>query len=308
MTRIKIIFPEQPWYRPAAPNPFAILKVMKAVSVFWLALLCTEGFPQKPEIGIVQRTEDDSIIFASGIHYLTESIQESISPLRFSDQEFEVWLASIRRLNVSVHAANIFFPAQLKLVGPTVNEDSLLWYARQVYKRCNRAQIRLIVWGSGGARRIPDGFEPGHAKDQFVRIARKLAEAAKPYGITLALENLNRSECNFINTITQAMEIVKAVNHPNLRLNCDIYHMLKEQEAAEDIRAAGRYIINCEIAESEGRTPPGTHREDFVPYLKALKGVGYRGKITMECRWTNLSAELPAARTYLQTQIDSAYR
>jgi uncharacterized protein YdbL (DUF1318 family) len=44
-------------------------------------------------------------------------------------------------------------------------------------------------------------------------------------------------------------------------------------------------------AEREKRTSPGTAGDDFRPYLAALRQVGYRGAIAIECNRANLAAE-----------------
>jgi sugar phosphate isomerase/epimerase len=122
-------------------------------------------------------------------------------------------------------------------------------------------------------------------------MARKVAEVAARYDMVLALENLNRTECNFINTIQEALAIVKSVDHKNFRLCIDIYHMLKEGESPDAITGTGGYAVYCELAEKEGRTPPGVQGDDFIPYFTALKKEGYKGKIVIECRWKDLSAQ-----------------
>jgi sugar phosphate isomerase/epimerase len=202
----------------------------------------------------------------------------------------------------------LFLPRDLKVVGPDVNESALLDYARVVFQRCQRAGIQLIVWGSGGSRRIPDGFDRSAARAQFISLARKLGQLASEYGVVLALENLNSKETNFINTLAEAHSIVKEVSHPNIRLCADIFHMLREGESPKAIRKAGNLVVHCDIAENLDRSPPGTHGEDFTPFLIALRRTGYRGRITLECRWDSPGEQAEAARAYLQKQLDSAYR
>jgi sugar phosphate isomerase/epimerase len=213
-----------------------------------------------------------------------------------------------KKLKLSMYAFNIFMPGEMKLVGPDVNEESILKYARSVFQRCNRAGVNMIIWGSGGARRVPDGYDHKKAKEQFIAIARKVAMISKTYNITIALENLNSTETNFINTVDEALNVVKAVDHPNFLLCADIYHMLMEHEAAGILEKTKGYLIHCDIAERDGRTPPGFHGDDFGPYLSALRKVGYTGLIVLECRWNDVSAQAVSARESLQKQIDMAYR
>ena len=206
-----------------------------------------------------------------------------------------------------MYAFNIFIPGELKVVGPEVNEAAVLAYVEKVFDRCRTAGVTHIIWGSGGSRRVPEGFDPAKAKEQFVSIAKKIASLASRYNITLALENLNSTETNFITTVADALDVIKKVNHKNLRLCVDVYHMLKENESPASIEKTKGYVIYCEVAEKEGRTPPGTQGDNFRPYFTALKKIGYRGKIMIECRWENVASQGAAAFKDLQTQIADVY-
>lgn len=202
-----------------------------------------------------------------------------------------------------MYACNIFIPTELKVVGPLINEADILAYVDKVFARAREAGLTMIIWGSGGSRRVPEGFDNAEAKRQFISIAKKIAPIASKYDIVLALENLNRTETNFINSVEEALEIVKAVNHKNLRLCVDIYHMLKENESPDAIAAAAGYVVYCEVAEKDRRTPPGTHGDNFVPYLMALKKIGFNGKIVIECHWSSVEKQGKPAYDELQKQI-----
>jgi sugar phosphate isomerase/epimerase len=260
-----------------------------------------------PQIGVVQTLTNDSLLAKSGYDCLVESIATLISPKNVSEQQFEQNLARFKTCQLPVYAVNIFMPTQLMLVGPAVDDVAILQYAETVFQRCQRAGVKLIIWGSGGARRVPHGYDRKKASKQFISIARKVAVAASKYNITLALENLNRTETNFINTLQEALDIVKRVDHPNFRLCADIYHMLVEEESASVIEHTKKYLIHVDIAEKKGRTPPGVNGEDFKSYLMALKHVHYAGKIILECRWENLSTQAAPAYQYLLNQLKEVY-
>ena len=130
-----------------------------------------------------------------------------------------------------------------------------------------------------------------------------MADLAKRFDITIILENLNSTETNFLNRLKDAAEVVRAVDHENFRLNSDIYHMMKEDESPEEIVRAGKLIVYCEIAEEEGRTLPGINKQDFRPYLRALKQIGFTGPIMIEGNTNDLQTDLPIAMSYLQHQL-----
>lgn len=285
---------------------------MKNIILFVLIVGCApQAFTQKkngkPEIGIAQDFQNDSLLYANGYRYLVESASKTIYPSKLSDQQFQDNVTAFKNLKVKMYAVNIFFPGDLKLVGPDVNEGAILNHARGVLKRCREAGINMMVWGSGGARRVPEGFDRAKAKDQFITIAQKVSVIAREYNIVVSLENLNHTETNFINTVEEAYDIVKKVNHPSFLLCVDIYHMLMEGETPVVIEKTKDKLIHVDIAEKENRAPPGVKGDDFRPYLSALKKVGYTGKIVLECRWGLLENQLGMAHTNLQKQIDDVY-
>jgi sugar phosphate isomerase/epimerase len=278
-------------------------------------LLCFSIFSLKaqkqitaPEIGVVQDIENDSILKVFGYKYLVENTQKLISPRTVSERQFQFNLDHIKASRIPVYACNIFIPGQLKVVGLQVDEPAVLQYVDSVFQRARQAGLKMIIWGSGGSRRVPEGFDRAKAKEQFISIARKVATAAAKYNLILALENLNSTEANFINTVKEALEIVKAVDHKNFRLCTDIYHMLKEGESPDIIADTKGYVVYCEVAEKEARTPPGVKGDDFRPYFAALKNIGYDEKIVLECRWQNVATQGNTAYQILRKQIDDAYR
>src|SRR5690606_2244360 len=140
-------------------------------------------------------------------------------------------------------------PARLKCVGEEADAEAVVAYADTVFRRAQQRGVSIIVFGSGAARRIPEGYDRSRAVNQFVELCSRLARQASTYGVTIALENLNRSETNLVNTVEEARSICEAVAAPNFGITADIYHMLREGEPAENLLKAGKYIFHCDIAE-----------------------------------------------------------
>jgi sugar phosphate isomerase/epimerase len=263
---------------------------------------------QKPEIGIAARVADNHLLKAAGYTCTVESIGRLISPLTVSEEEFEKNLKTILALETPIYAFNIFFSGDMKLVGPTVDEKAILTYVEQVMKRVNLAKVPMIVWGSSGARRVPEGFDQKVAVKQFVAIAKKVAAIAQRYNIMITLEALNSTETNFILSVKEALDIVKKVDHPNFRLNVDFYHMLKENEGPKIIAKTKKYIKHVEIAERDNRTAPGVAGTDFRPYLRELAKIGFHDKIVIEGRYENIAEVLKMSHDFLKKQIDEVYK
>ena len=257
-------------------------------------------------MGIVAPIEQDSLIYASGFRMLGESVGRMLSP-SLTEEQFQQNLARIKKAKCKVLLCNIFFPGSIKIAGPAVEETRVLGYADTVLSRAKRAGIQFIVLGSGGARRLPEGYDVQKAQADFALLCRKLALVAKKYGIMIALESLEATESNFLITLKDAADVVRTVDHPNFKLNADIFHMMREGESPQSIVDAADILVYCEIAEKQKRSLPGVQGDDFKPYLRALRKAKYNGDVFIEGNTNNPGNDMPLAFKYLTRQLEEVY-
>ena len=255
-----------------------------------------------PEFGVCTSLTNSGILSQNGYSYIEEGVRRFLMPNE-PDVKFTKKLELSKNSLIPVYACNGFIPGELKSVGPEAKHEEILKFAETAFKRAKLSGVKTIVFGSGASRRIPEGFDKNEAEKQFIDLLKKMAPIAGRYDVVISLEPLNTSETNFINNLAEGLKIVKSVDHPNFRLLADFYHMLKENETAEEIIKAGDYLFHCHIAEKEKRTPPGIAGDDFKPYFRALKQISYKGKISIECRWDDMKEELPVSIAYLNKQI-----
>ena len=278
--------------------------------IFALLIICLFSFNQKkehvPRLGMIASLDQDSLLYASGFHMLGESVGRMLSP-SLTEEQFAQNIERIKKARCKVALCNIFFPGKMKIAGPEVDEQQVLTYAEAVLSRAQKAGVPWIVLGSGGSRRLPDGYDQKKATDDFVLLCRKLAITAEKYKVMIVLESLETVETNFLLSLTSAAEVVRAVNHPNFKLNADIFHMLRESESPQSIIDARDVLVYCEIAEKEKRSLPGVQGDDFKPYLRALKKANYKGDIFIEGNTKNPNTEIPQSFVYLKKQVDEVY-
>ena len=157
----------------------------------------------------------------------------------FSEQEFREELQRITSTKIRPETGCRFFNnKEHRLTGPDADIEGALDWTARVLERAGAAGVKTAVVGSGGARNIPDGFSKERAAAQFCELLFKMGEKAKVHGITLALEPLRFEETNFINTVSEGLSVVKAVNHENVRLLADYYHMSQTGEGLSGVLSA----------------------------------------------------------------------
>lgn len=244
---------------------------------------------------------------AAGYDYIEINVQAHLKP-EAPESEFHDLAESLRQLPLPCRAANCFLPGGLKVVGPAVNFDRLTSYAASAFARAERIGMKAIVFGSGGARQVPEGFPREEAWAQAVRFGRMCGTLAQEHEVTVVLEPLNRGETNIFNSVAEGARWVREVGHPNVQLLVDGYHWARENEPAADIVSAGPLLQHAHTATYATRLAPGLEPCDHVPFFQALKAAGYSGGISIEGRWNDLAAEAgPALQVLREAAARAGY-
>jgi len=241
---------------------------------------------------------------ACGLEYLEAGVTSFLVPEQ-SDSAFAARRRAADSLGLPLYSANGFFPRDILLVGPEADLERASRYAKTAIRRASEAGLNILVLGSSRSRSIPDGFPREEAEGQFLSLLREIAPVAEKYGVIVAIEPLQQSETNFINTVKEGAEMARMAGSPNICVIADFYHMAREGEPAEDIIGAADKLVHCHIAECAQRTPPGVDGDDFTSYFRALKQIRYQGRLSLECRWSDVAAQMPVAVQVIQEQIQT---
>jgi D-psicose/D-tagatose/L-ribulose 3-epimerase len=229
----------------------------------------------------------------AGFDYFEWSVGSLLRP-REDEQAFKAALKEARDVGLPCPAANVFIPADLKITGPAVDQKALEAFVATALRRAEIAGVETIVFGSGGARNIPEGFERETAWQQLVGFCQMLGETAMHHNVTIAVEPLNKSESNVINTVGEGAELVRQVDHPNICLLADGYHWGKDHDTVEAIVENGGLLVHAHVATVEGRHPPRAS-DTCAPFFTALMQAGYDGRVSFEGVLENPEEELPHA-------------
>ncbi len=242
---------------------------------------------------------------AAGCDFIEGSVPKVLMPEN-SDAEFAAALAGYKASGAKIYALNGFLIPDIKVTGPNADHKRALKWAETAFSRAKQMGIKVIVFGSGRSRGIEGNFPYDKAMEQFKSLLAQMGPIAKKYDVVVAVESLNSKEVNFLCKFSEATALVKAVNHPNIKLVCDIYHIMMENEGPEVILAARGWIAHCHVAENTSRAAPGIdplRDGEQLPYYRNLQKIDYNGMVSIECRWTDVATELPMGITYLKKQF-----
>src|SRR5262249_38834198 len=122
-----------------------------------------------------------------------------------------------------------------------------------------------------------------------VRNVRELGKYAADLGLEIALE-LEPFKLSLVRNVETMLQFLEDVNHPAVRANIDVSHLLLSQPPAEELsrlrgRAAHVHLSDCD-GKVHGDLPPGRGVVDFIPYLKEIKSLNIDGSVSIELEYS----------------------
>src|SRR5882724_59865 len=143
----------------------------------------------------------------------------------------------------------------------------------------------VLVHGSPRQREVAPGETQAIALSRLQDGLAQAASAAAKAGVTYCIEPLSRRETSLVNTIAEAAELVRAIDHPHLRTMIDC--SAAGQTETDTIPALiDRWLPTGLIAHLQVNDPnrrgPGQGDMKFAPILAALKRHNYSGTIAVE--------------------------
>jgi len=142
---------------------------------------------------------------------------------------------------------------------------------------------------------VASGFtREGVSQEEHVAAAidalKQAAALAEEAGILLVLEPLNdrvEHPGMFLVSTKLALDIIEAVDSPNLRLLYDVYHsVVMGEDMADVLEGRVHLVAHVQLADTPGRHEPGTGTIDWPATLKTLGELGYAGAYGLEYKPT----------------------
>ena len=142
---------------------------------------------------------------------------------------------------------------------------------------------------------IPSAASERHTQDDYARVLdnlREAAEIARPHNVTLMVEHTRLS--TLIGTLRTALEVVRNVDHPNLRVMLDTFHFWSGMSKLEDLELLREGELHhlhfedvpaeppVEVFEQRHRAFPGEGIAPLAQILEVLVRKGYSGPASLE--------------------------
>ena len=212
--------------------------------------------------------------------------------MKMSEAELQDAKKSIAKNKVPCNGFNAYCGAGLFMAGPQFDLQAARDYAAEICRRGAILGIRVIGLGAPPSRRIPGDFDRTTAISQMKEFVRATAEEGTKHGITFLLEALNHNICDLVTQTREAMEIVKELDMPSLRMVLDFHHLTQSGEDVSDIAYVMPYVKHLHIDHTmeDGRYHL---KEEGLPFysrcIAAARACGYNETLSIEPTATKAS-------------------
>ncbi|MDR1569153.1 MAG: sugar phosphate isomerase/epimerase [Oscillospiraceae bacterium] len=244
-----------------------------------------------------------------------------------TDKDYHTALETVLTSPIRAEAFNVMLPSTLSLTGADISLDPVITYLERAIPRAAAFGAQVIVFGSGGARRVPERWDTDSAWAQLIAFLRVCLPYLEEHGIALAIEPLRKAETNIIHTVREGASLAAAVGYPfggESRFSSygerradvnrwigvlgDTYHMAAEGEGYQSLIDAKDLLKHVHTAESATRAYPSIgDGTDYKGLFAALNSAGYSGRVSVEGRTDDFDTDAPRALAALQDARDKAF-
>lgn len=118
---------------------------------------------------------------------------------------------------------------------------------------------------------------------------RILGDYADKKKVNIALE-LEPFRLSLLNNIAEMSRFVRECDHPRVKANIDISHLVLADDGPEEICKLAGQAIHVHISDCDGKVhgdlPPGRGIVKFAPYLQAIKELKIDGAVSIELEYS----------------------
>ena len=245
-------------------------------------------------------TDIKNAAFVKSLGY--DFIETSLSGLmQWSEEEFAAALQIIDCAGIKVESVNGFFPGDMEILNPE-RWGQVRDYCVKALQRASLLGVQVAVMGSGSARRRPEGMDEVEYKQRLFSLLTIMGDEAARFGITITVEPLNSFETNAINLLSECVALIQELNHPSVKVIADFFHMYKGGEGVDMIERTNGTLAHVHIVrgKADRGTPCAEDKQDIEAVNKALRKIGYTGRVSIEAAYKDFEKEIAEAYPLLE--------
>lgn len=228
--------------------------------------------------------------------------QKTFGPNPYSDMAKLKEFANQMKRDYNINIASmqsILCGRKENIFGSEEERNALIEHIQLVIQAALNLNCNNIVFGCPNNRIITQGSDPQIGVDFFSELAYYAAES----GVVISVEPITKEYgTNYLNTIKDALDLVKTIDSKHLRLNYDLGTWITTQESPAIVEEALKYTGHVHISE------PGLELLDYRPQLmeilKSLHNMKYDRYVSVEMAEREDSGDCIDTMFYLYDSLD----
>ena len=201
---------------------------------------------------------------------------------RASDEEIDKIKAVLDECNIKCESTNCFLPSEYNVSAGLKDEAEVAKFIEEGMRKGKKLGLEVCVFGSGGAKRIPEGVSYVTAFNRLTDFLKNIAgPIAEKYGITICIEPLCKKEVNIINTVKEGAMLAAASRSNAVADLADLYHMVEEGDTYQDILDVGEILKHAHISnpspvnpDLKRAYPVSADEYDYKGFIDTLEAIG----------------------------------
>jgi hydroxypyruvate isomerase len=200
--------------------------------------------------------------------------------------EFEKWSdADYARFNHKKHQLGITFDTTAGMhhgVGDPEEREAMLNDLEGMITICHKLECPRLIVMSGN---VVPGMTHADQHESCIEGLKRAAEKVEGKNVEILVENIDPEENPkyFLTSVAEGFEIIRAVNHPQVRFLYDFYHeQIAEGNLIEKMEQNIDLVGVFHIADVPHRHQPGTGEINYNNIYKKMVELKYDRYIAME--------------------------
>lgn len=157
-------------------------------------------------------------------------------------------------------------------------------YVENLIDFCGDLGGTVMVFGSPQGRSTTGGIAPEEARKYLAEGLARVANHARERGVKMLLESLGHDQTDVVNTLAEAVEIVRRIDHPAVQTMFDFHNTLDEKEPFPVlIERYHPYIHHIHVQEMDGTyLGSGNAVHEYAASFQRLKDLHFHKWISVE--------------------------
>lgn len=246
-------------------------------------------------IRIGLRTEFEFVPDAAGIGF--DYLEIPLTRVaELTDGEFEELLAYFEAAGIRVEAMYDMLPQTLRVNGNSVRAGGHHEYLTRAFSRAQRLGVEIIAFDAAKSRQVPPTFDFALARRQTGNFLRIVQGHASQFDVKIAIQNIRYTDCNLINTVSEAALMAALLQQSRIGVLADTVHMAYQQEPLDSLIRCGSELMHVHTGNGVTRAlPKAGDGEDYVKLFRTLAKMGYSGRVSASCAGSCTAQDAAAA-------------